>query len=471
MKNLLFAALILGAINVTAQQSPNENPRLAALQKETNQDVLKKKIKDLEKGTTEDLDLLLQYYKKDPAKKAVVVRLLNKRFPGSQSAKFARMTSFLDVKGGPDKTEALLKSMIRDYPGINLDMEKNLVALAYAEVPDTAKSMKYINSMEDPVYQVSAISMMTEIIEPLDKAMTLEVATKGLEKAKRLKGQTMPSAPMKIDPEPVYDEYISMYGKLLFKAGKNDEAYKYITEAYSNKKNRDGELVETYAFLSALNGNYEEALPVLAKAVKEGKHEKKYIDLVRAGYEKLNPGKDVDAYIATLKEAFIGKIKTQIEKLMINETAPDFSVTDVNGKKVTLADFKGKTIVIDFWATWCGPCVASFPAMQMAANRYVNDPGVKFLFIHTWENAADPLADATQFLSKRNYAFDLYIDPRNKTTKHSPAADAFKVKGIPAKFIIDGNGRVRFKLEGFEGSQEAAAEEVVQMVEMARKNA
>ncbi len=105
----------------------------------------------------------------------------------------------------------------------------------------------------------------------------------------------------------------------------------------------------------------------------------------------------------------------------------------------------------------------------MAADRYAADPNVKFLFIHTWENVPDPLADATSFLSKRDYKFDLYMDPRNPTTKRSAAADAFKVTGIPAKFIIDGDGKVRFKVSGFEGKNEAAAEEVVQMVEMARK--
>ena len=154
---------------------------------------------------------------------------------------------------------------------------------------------------------------------------------------------------------------------------------------------------------------------------------------------------------------------------MIDEAAPAFSVTDVNGKKVSLSDFKGKTIVLDFWATWCGPCVESFPAMQMAANRYANDPEVKFLFIHCWENVADPLTDAKNFLSKRNYAFDLYMDPVDPGTKRSPAAAAFKVNGIPAKFIIDGKGRIRFSVSGFAGKAEAAAEEVVQMVEMARK--
>ncbi|MCK9303922.1 MAG: TlpA disulfide reductase family protein [Bacteroidales bacterium] len=390
--------------------------------------------------------------------------------PDSQQARMARITSFLNVKGGPEETEAILNSMIKEFPNVNLDMEKALVALAYAEIPDSAKAMSFINSMEDQVYRVGAISMMLDIIAPVNSSMALDIATKELERVKKIKGQTQLSVPLNIDPKKAYDEYINLYGKLLFKAGRNEEAYLYTKEAYNNIQEKDGELIENYAFLSSsLDGNYEEALPVLAKAVKGGKNEKRYIDQVREGYQKLNPGKDADTYIASLQKGFIEKIKSQVEKLMTDEPAPDFFVTDVNGKKVTLADFAGKTIVLDFWATWCGPCVASFPAMQIAVNRYVNDPDVKFLFIHTWENVADPLTDAKQFLSKRNYKFDLYMDTIDPATKRSPAVTAFKATGIPAKFIIDGKGRIRFKLEGFSGTDEAAAEEVVQMVEMARK--
>ncbi|MCK7556354.1 TlpA family protein disulfide reductase [Chitinophaga sedimenti] len=274
---------------------------------------------------------------------------------------------------------------------------------------------------------------------------------------------------MKLNPQATYYSFINTYGKLLFKAGDNRLAYQFTTEAYNNISERDNELVENYAFLSSLNGQYKDALPVLAKSVKEGKFEKRYVDEVRKAYSHLNPGKDVDAYIAELQKGFIDKIKAHVSTLLINQAAPNFSVTDVSGNKVSLADFKGKTIVLDFWATWCGPCVESFPAMQMAANRYAGDPNVKFLFIHCWENVADPLTDAKNFLAKRNYAFDLYMDPKDPATRRSTAADAFKVNGIPAKFIIDGNGRIRFSVSGFSGKAEAAAEEVVQMVEMARK--
>jgi len=349
-------------------------------------------------------------------------------------------------------------------------MEKSLLSSAYAEEPNSAKVLQHVNAMDDPAFRLRALTMAVDLMAAIDNTMALELATGKLEEAKKLKGETALTEPLKVDPKAAYDDFINLYGKLLFKAGKNEEAYQYTTEAYNNIANRDGELKENYAFLSSLRGKYEEALPILAKAVQEGKIEQKYIEQVRKGYKALHPDKDVDTYVAELKKVFIEKIKAHVSPMMINEAAPDFYVTDVNGKKVTLADFKGKTIVLDFWATWCGPCVESFPAMQMAANRYANDPNVKFLFIHTWENVKDPLGDAKNFLSKRNYNFDLYMDPRDPATKHSAAADAFKVDGIPAKFIINGEGKIRFKAAGFSGKAEAVAEEVVQMVEMARKS-
>ena len=74
-----------------------------------------------------------------------------------------------------------------------------------------------------------------------------------------------------------------------------------------------------------------------------------------------------------------------------------------------------------------------------------------------------------KFLDKRGYDFDLYIDAIDPETQLPPAVTAFEVTGIPAKFVIDPEGIIRFELEGFEGDMEAAAEELTQMVEIARK--
>ncbi|WP_341837112.1 TlpA disulfide reductase family protein [Chitinophaga pollutisoli] len=451
-----------------AQLQSEENPQLVALKAEKSQPALQAKIKKLENGSAEDLSVLIQFYAEDSAKRTIYSKRLIKRYPESQAAMMARLKPFVKLTSALEG-ERLLRSMMREYPGVNLDIEKTLVACQYAEKPDTAKMMRYINMIAVPAAKVAGLVQALEIIADFDNATALRIAAKNLEMVKKIKEEPAQESVMKIDPRAMYYGYINTYAKLLFKAGNNDEAYKYTAEAYNNIGERDEVLVENYAFLSSLNGEYEEALPVLARAVKEGKFERRYVDQVRKAYTHLHPGKDVDAYIAELQKDFIDTIKAHVATLLINEVAPDFTVTDVNGKKVSLADFRGKTIVLDFWATWCGPCVESFPAMQMAANRYANDPDVKFLFIHCWENVSDPLTDARNFLNKRNYTFDLYMDMKDASTKRSPAADAFKVGGIPAKFIIDGKGRIRFSVSGFSGKAEAAAEEVAQMVEMARK--
>ena len=467
MKKVFFVILMLGTFSVLAQ---NAESKLASLLNEKNEATLQQKISDLKNGTAEDLLVLVQYNGKDTVKRSEITKILSTKYPQSDETSMAIVMSFIDIEGGPEETEAHFKSISNEYSDVNMDMARNIVAMSYAEVPNGTKVMEYINSIEDPVYRVAAITMNIELMVPIDIDQALDIATKHLKDAEKLKSEPALYKPLKLDPIFTYNNYINMYGKLLFKAGENKEAYKYTKEAYQNIENKDGELILNYAFLSSLlDGNYEEALPVLINAIKEGQNEKRYIDQVRVGYQKLNPGKDVDAFVASLQEGFKNKIQDLVKPLMVNEPAPNFYMTDVNGKKVTLADFKGKTIVLDFWATWCGPCVASFPAMQMVVDHYSDDPDVKVLFIDTWENVADPLTTAKEFLSKRNYDFDLFIDAIDPDNMTPPALTAFKAEAIPAKFIIDDKSRIRFKLEGFEGKDEVAAEEVIQMIELARR--
>jgi thiol-disulfide isomerase/thioredoxin len=136
---------------------------------------------------------------------------------------------------------------------------------------------------------------------------------------------------------------------------------------------------------------------------------------------------------------------------------------DWDGKEVSLESLKGKIVIVDFWATWCGPCIASMPGMKKAQEKLAARDDVKFVFVDTWETVDNKNANSKDFMAKKKYPFYVLMDNEDKMVKD------FEVSGIPTKFIIDKAGNIRFKAIGFEGNTDALADEVLDMVEMAGK--
>jgi thiol-disulfide isomerase/thioredoxin len=139
--------------------------------------------------------------------------------------------------------------------------------------------------------------------------------------------------------------------------------------------------------------------------------------------------------------------------------APDFVMRDINDQEVRLSDFKGKVVILDFWATWCGPCIASFPHTSAIATKYA-EQGVVVLAAGT----SDTIAAFKTWIPKNQpkyaairFAFDL--NERNSATFDQRASQKlYHVEGIPTQFVIGRDGKIAGVIVGNEGDGDARTE-------------
>jgi thiol-disulfide isomerase/thioredoxin len=161
-----------------------------------------------------------------------------------------------------------------------------------------------------------------------------------------------------------------------------------------------------------------------------------------------------------VEEEKAGGKKAEEQKLaqgMMNKPAIGFALKDLGGKTVTLKSLKGKVVVVDFWATWCGPCKSSFPFLQQVYEKYKTNASVMILAVNTWENKAGGEREALvkAFLAENKYTFPVLYD--------EGIVEKYGVEGIPTKFVIDRRGMIRFKSVGFENGAKMVGELTAQI--------
>ncbi|HRI31878.1 MAG TPA: TlpA disulfide reductase family protein, partial [Candidatus Kapabacteria bacterium] len=137
--------------------------------------------------------------------------------------------------------------------------------------------------------------------------------------------------------------------------------------------------------------------------------------------------------------------RQSMKNQMLRQPMPMGKLHNKDGKVIELSSFLGKTLIIDFWATWCGPCRASFPAMQKLYDKYKNNSKVEFLIVNCWERSDDKKKVVDEFIAKNNYTFPVYFDENDVFAK------SLGVTGIPAKFFVSPTGLIQFKESGFQG--------------------
>jgi peroxiredoxin len=126
-----------------------------------------------------------------------------------------------------------------------------------------------------------------------------------------------------------------------------------------------------------------------------------------------------------------------------NEPAPDFTLLDDSGLAVSLSELHGQVVMINFWASWCGPCRQEMPLLEQIHQRY-ESLGFTLLGVNVEENSSD----AKAFLKDRPVSFPILFDPDNGVSK------LYDVIAMPSTVLIDRQGNVRHLHHGFKPGYE-----------------
>lgn len=133
------------------------------------------------------------------------------------------------------------------------------------------------------------------------------------------------------------------------------------------------------------------------------------------------------------------KMDTPEEQSEETFAAPDFKALDNDGKTVKLSDYKGKPIVLNFWATWCHFCKEEMPDFNKA---YKNYPEVQFFMLNATDGVSETLEKAKSYVKKESFEFDVFFDTKLE------GVNAYSVNGFPATFFINSKGELVARASG-----------------------
>ena len=153
------------------------------------------------------------------------------------------------------------------------------------------------------------------------------------------------------------------------------------------------------------------------------------IGLAYFAYGKLAEKSDLQNNFVSSEETKEYEENTQdISKI----EAPDFTVSDWEGNKVNLSDFEGKPTVVNFWASWCGPCKMEMPDFEEKYNEYSEE--INFLMVNMTDGERETIEKAKEFIENSEYSFPVYFD-----TEYD-AANTYGVYSLPTTIFIDAEG-------------------------------
>lgn len=273
------------------------------------------------------------------------------------------------------------------------------------------------------------------------KLGNVEVALKNIERSSTIKG--MREGKYFRDSK---SNYLNRYGIVLAAAGQDQKALDLLTEAVRNADSNPKLVATLREVYKKVHGS-DEGLDQLIRSLQDEAYQKYYKEVEKS-------------YIADSKIPFQGSIPDpnaegkgeMLTILTAKKHAKELSLSDVNGKTVNFADYKGKILVIDFWTTGCTPCVAAFAGFEKVVADYKKDPFQLFVI-----NLFEEQKTVKSFIAKKGITLDVLRDEPN---------EAYDIQATPTKIVFDQMGNIRFYGVGYAGSTDREYYKLKAMVEI-----
>lgn len=396
------------------------------------------------------------------------------KFPKGNTANYKMIDQFQKEGNLEKKAEIFKKYSEANAKSGNLgDYMAGTLARNYYQQKDMANFDNYLSKVEDKIRRASTLNNLAwpiaESGENLDQAekmskTSLELITdlqKNLDERPEFHTKNQYDKSLKSS----YNMFADTYAFILFQQGKVKEAITYQERAHDPKAS-SVESNQRYIEYLIADNQFETVKNKAENFMRLGQANDKIKEAYKTTYLKLNPSApDVEENIIVFeKEAYASQV-AEIEKTMLDEEAPTFTLKDMQGKDVSLMSLKGKTVILDFWATWCGPCKASFPGMQEVVTKYKNDDKVVLLFVDTFEKGPNRVKMVEDFIKTNKYDFHVVYDAEVDGGAFE-VAGKYDITGIPTKVIIGPDGRMKFKSVGYSGSNEKLVKELDIMIDI-----
>jgi Thiol-disulfide isomerase and thioredoxins len=384
-----------------------------------------------------------------PEKRDEIKKISLELFP---TGKLARSQFYYDSFNSNEKTEQYFLSKLKAYIAQFNDSSENslqplhqkLLAI-YLENKDTLNMKRYeglftdkltvANMYNEQAWQLSGQDLVTP---GTDLDFAERISRKSIDITKDLMSHPDEKTDLSL-LQTLYIRFADTYALIMYKLQKYDEAFRYqngILDLDENAMDTGGQ--ERYAGYAEKAKGLEFTKAYIEKRLNSGVDSRIMMNQLEGIYRKLSlPMSDFEKMkensfrlmVQTSKEAVIKEYGTQ--------KSFDFNLVNLNGKEVKLSDYKGKVVILDFWATWCGPCRASFPAMQELVTNYKNK-NVEFFFINVWEKNKPDVTkvNVSKLIKDKNYSFNVLYDFNNEV------ANKYKVQAIPKKILINKHGEI-----------------------------